>query len=239
MVISAGLAREAAPGRFVMIKCGGAAYLRRPLSFCDADEKAGTVTFLYRAGGAGTRELSLRKRGEYLDINGPLGAGYKVSGGKSAIVGGGIGAAPLLLLAKRLCEQAGAPDVFLGFQNAESVLLKREFSVLCDNFILMSDDGSAGEKGLVTDAFLCALEAGAAYGNIYACGPVQMYKALKRICGARGLSAQASFEQRMGCGIGACLVCACAVSAAPGPFMYKRVCADGPVFQLETVIFDD
>ena len=214
VVRSRELARGAAPGRFAMVKCGGGAYLRRPFGFCDADEAAGTATFMYRAGGAGTSQLAQRARGDVLDIVGPLGRGFDIFDGKHAIVCGGTGVFPMLLLAKRLRAQTAAkPDIFAGYRGRESMWLARELAEQADRFTPSTDDGSAGAAGTVADAFRDALDAGAAYDGVYACGPQAMLGALQQICGARGLNAQASLEQRMGCGVGACLACACAVAA--------------------------
>ena len=252
MVVDApGLADIAKPGQFAMLDCGPVSYLRRPLSFCDADADAGTVTFMYRVGGIGTRELAARKPGELLDSLGPLGDGFEVISGKTAVVGGGIGVFPLLLLVKRLCEAGAAPDVFIGFQTRADAVLYSEFSRYCEKCVLLSDDGSTGRKGFVTDAFAEALDGGAAYNRIYACGPAPMFMAIKHICETRGVSAQVSLEQRMGCGVGACLTCACKINAhadtgnimndglTDGAFTYARVCKDGPVFDINDVCLDD
>jgi dihydroorotate dehydrogenase electron transfer subunit len=201
------------------------------------------AAFMYRLQGAGTRALAGMRAGETVDAVGPLGNGFEILPGKSAIIGGGIGVFPLLLLARRLCANGAAPDVFAGFQNAESVVLSDEFKPFADNITLVSDDGSTGMKAFVTEAFLCALSGGAAYDNVYACGPVPMLKTLAGICETRAIKAQFTLEQRMGCGIGACLVCACAVksNAANGheASVYVRVCRDGPVFASDELIFED
>jgi len=224
-----------------MLKCGGAAYLRRPLSFCDVCERDGAATFLYRISGAGTKELSLRKAGEPLDIIGPLGNGFDIIRGRRAIVGGGIGLFPLLLLAKRLCGDGAAPDIYAGFRDAGAVVLENELKKYAADFTVVSDDGSTGVKALATEAFARALAGGARYDAVYACGPAPMLRALACICENEGIEARFSLEQRMGCGIGACLVCACAVKSDDGPDgeSYARVCADGPVFSPRVLSFDN
>ena len=220
---------------------------------------------MYRLSGVGTRELSRRKPGEELDILGPLGNGFDLTSAvadaaapaKAAVVGGGIGVFPMLLLSRRLYEAGMPPDIFIGFRDSKSSALTRELGGFSDNINIMSDDGSIGGKGPVTDAFVSAVGAGAVYGRVYACGPVPMLRALRNICETAGVTAQFSMEQRMGCGIGACLVCACAVNAdtpatggknapetggknAPdsGIFTYARVCRDGPVFSSDEIIFE-
>ena len=243
------LAGTAAPGQFVMIKCGGGAYLRRPFSFCDICEATGAAVIMYRLAGAGTQSLSKLAPGDELDVLGPLGKGFESLSCKAAIVGGGIGIFPLLLLARRLHEMGNAPDVYAGYHDSGSVVLESEFQSLSSGYTLVSDDGSTGVKGYVTDAFAEALANGAKYDAVYACGPVPMLSALKTICDRNSIRAQFSLEQRMGCGIGACLVCACAVkydnaghtggAALPGVVKYARVCSDGPVFSSDKLVFQD
>ena len=224
------LAENAGPGQFAMVKCDGSgvgggnggggsggAYLRRPFCFCDACPEDGVAAFMYEVKGVGTTALARLGAGETLDVLGPLGNGFDVLPGKSAIIGGGIGAFPLLLLAKRLCGvDGGPPDIFLGFRDAGAATLVDELRRLSSRLYVVSDDGSIGEKGLVTGAFRAALDAGGHYERIYACGPQPMYRALKPICEAGGVPAQVSLEQRMGCGIGACLVCACRLAVGRG-----------------------
>jgi len=232
---------EAEPGQFAMIKCGAGAYLRRPFSICDIDAGTSAVTFLYRITGAGTNLLSFRKAGETLDVVGPLGRGYDITPGAIAVVGGGIGVFPLLLLSKRLNGIGVKPDVFVGYREAESVVLDDELKSAARDFILVSDDGSAGGKGFVTDAFAKAAGYAGKYDMVYACGPVPMLKELRDICGARGIKAQFSLEQRMGCGIGACLSCVCALKSDKDNYgySYARVCKDGPVFAADSVAFEN
>ena len=260
------MARAAAPGQFAMLACGGEAYLRRPFSYCDADAAHGVSVFIYRIAGAGTRALSGRAAGEALNTLGPLGNGFEAPAGgcgdgasganvgadigscdgKAVLIGGGIGVFPLLFLAKRL-RGAGRPaDVFAGYRDRASVVLADELAACADTFRMTSDDGSAGAKGLVTGALRAAVEGGKKYGRAYACGPAPMLKELAKICAEHGLPARASLEQRMGCGVGACLTCACAVKtgaggaaeSAGGGAAYARVCKDGPVFNLQDVVFD-
>ena len=252
LVFVSGELAAAAPGQFVMLKCGDGVYLRRPFSICDTDVKTQAATVMYGLTGAGTRLLSMLKKGDALDVVGPLGNGYElppggcgggtsavIGGGTAAVIGGGIGVFPLLLLSKRLNEISIKPDIYTGYRNADCVVLEREFLRLSGKYALMSDDGSAGDKGFVTDAFAAALERGEKYGAVYACGPAPMLKTLQSICAERGINAQFSLEQRMGCGIGACLSCACALKSGEDneAYFYARVCRDGPVFFSDDVIF--
>ena len=165
---------------------------------------------------------------------------------------------PLLLLAKKLRSRGICPDIFTGYLNKSSVVLEEELRSYARNFYLSSDDGSIGTKGYVTISFTNAINAGAVYDSVYACGPEPMLRALQNICDTRGMTAQFSVEQRMGCGIGACLVCACAVKAGykiektdscavntcsaknadtAGQVEYARVCKDGPVFYSHDLYF--
>ena len=241
-------AATVAPGQFVMLKCGGGAYLRRPFSICDIPDEAGAATIMYRLTGAGTQAVSLLRAGGTLDIIGPLGKGFDVLPDKAAVVGGGIGLFPLILLARRLCEGDGAPDIFVGFRNNGSVVLEHELACFSKSLTIVSDDGSVGVKGFVTEAFEKALVRGEKYSVVYACGPVPMLVVLKGICEKFGVYAQFSVEERMGCGIGACLVCACAVKLSGGAgggsdtdagsetYTYVRACRDGPVFSAEDLM---
>ncbi|MDR3122120.1 MAG: dihydroorotate dehydrogenase electron transfer subunit [Clostridiales bacterium] len=257
------LARAAKPGQFAAVRCGGPdAYLRRPLGICDADAAAGSVTLLSQVKGKGTRALTEYVYGHMLDVLGPLGNGFDLSGFEresaggraAAVVGGGIGLFPLLLLTKRLRALGFAPDVFLGFRDRQSAVLLEEFKRAAGRLFCASDDGSLGEAGLVTAPFARAQKVGGGesgvvrYRDVFACGPAPMLRAVQRICGEAGTDAQLSLEQRMGCGVGACLVCACAIrdpalaragQAGPDDFWYKRVCRDGPVFPAKAVVFDE
>jgi dihydroorotate dehydrogenase electron transfer subunit len=248
-------ARGFGPGRFAHIRLpSDKMLLRRPISFNHVDEAEGCATFVYQVVGEGTELLSTLKKGERLDALAPLGRGFwKPEGiGKAALVGGGMGAAPLRMLPEAWPDVAF--DAYLGFRGGQYAYQVKEFGALAQNLYLCSDDGTLGDKGFVT----CLLDDCpdlSAYDAIYACGPAPMLKALQKLLADRALSCasqalsgpkgkkggevpcQASLEERMGCGVGACLVCNCRVREG-GEWRYRRVCKDGPVFELMEVDFD-
>lgn len=228
------LASGAVPGQFLHIACGDGHILRRPISICDVE--GDIVRFLFEIRGEGTRVLADRRAGDLLDILGPLGRGYDTRGVESALViGGGIGVYPLLLTARSI---DGTCDGALGFRSACRVVLKKEFSTLCRSLEITTDDGSEGQKGLVTAAARKLLENNR-YNKIFACGPAVMLKEVKRLSQEFSISCEISMEQRMGCGIGGCLVCVCKTKGADGQQNYSRVCRDGPVFDAKEVVFDE
>lgn len=212
-----------APGQFVNIKLDGF-YLRRPLSVCDVAD--GTLTLIYKTVGSGTRYLSTLKNGEKLDILTGLGNGYDTSksGGSPLLIGGGVGVPPLYLLAKKLVSQGKTPAAVLGFGSADDVFLKDELEALGVKVYITTIDGSYGEKGIVTD-IIKRLD----YSYFYACGPEAMLRAL---CENTKTSGQLSFEERMGCGFGACMGCSCMTLTGA-----KRICKEGPVLEKEEIIW--
>lgn len=229
------LASQAKPGQFIHVKCGKEFSLRRPISICDAS--GANLTFIFDVRGEGTKWLSQRKVGEKLDILGPLGNGYRVENVKRAlVVGGGIGIYPLLLTAKNV----EVCDAVLGFRNKDYVLLEENFREVCRNVAITTDDGSYGEKGLVTLPMERLVEENK-YDVIYACGPLRMLEAIADVAKKQGIPCQVSMEQRMGCGIGACLVCACKVKSGMSDleWKYSHVCKDGPVYDAEEVCFHE
>ena len=212
-------------GEFVHLEIPGV-YLRRPLSVCDSEE--GRLVLLYKTVGEGTRVLATLPEGSKLSVLTGLGRGFDASAcSQSALlVGGGLGAAPLYLLAKELKRQGKKVTAVLGFNKADEIVLCDEFKVLCDGFALATLDGSVGVKGFVTDA-LRTLDP--AYDYFYTCGPMVMMKA---VCQALKGPGEASLEERMGCGAGFCY--GCSVQTAGGP---RRVCKDGPVFKKEEILW--
>lgn len=228
LLLEAGeIARSAAPGQFVHIACDGL-FLRRPLSICDAD--GSTLRVAFEARGAGTHWLAARTEGETLDLLGPLGRGFSLDGERILLVGGGLGAAPLLFAARRF---PGSADVVLGFRSQSAALLTREFKRVCRRVQIASEDGSLGERGLV-DAPARRLLESESYDRVLACGPRPMLRAVAAAASTAHVPCQISMEERMGCGVGACLVCAC--KTAEGG--YARVCKDGPVFDAGEVDLD-
>ena len=208
-------------GQFVNIQLDGL-FLRRPISVCDYDEKS--LTIVYKVVGKGTEQMAAMKAGEKLDILTGLGNGYDLTlaGEKPVLLGGGVGVPPMYNLAKKLTALGKDVKVILGFNTASEIFYEEEFKALGCDVTVTTVDGSYGIKGFVTDA-LKNID----YTYFYTCGPEPMLKAVYR---ASNTSGQMSFEERMGCGFGACMGCTIQVKSG-----YKRVCKDGPVFFREEV----
>ena len=225
------IAAAAQCGQFVHIACGEGNMLRRPISICLAED--GALHIVFQVKGSGTEWLAGRKEGDTLDVLGPLGHGFDVAalGAKPVFLGGGIGVPPMLQTAKCAKAAGAAPRAILGFRNQGAVILEDEFRAVCETFVT-TDDGSYARHGFVTDV-LKELVADAT--GVAACGPKPMLKAIAALAKDAGLPCQVSVEERMGCGIGACLVCACALKAENGETRYGHVCKDGPVFNAEEV----
>ncbi|MDR1158839.1 MAG: dihydroorotate dehydrogenase electron transfer subunit [Oscillospiraceae bacterium] len=221
-------------GQFAHIACGDALLLRRPISLCDCDEEAGVWRFVFEYKGPGTRYLAARKPGDTLDLLGPLGRGFtcEPEGPPTLLAGGGIGVPPLLLAARRL---TGAAHAVLGFRAAPLAVLTDELASLCARTAFCSDDGSLGTREF-TDAVVRRLLAETAYARVLACGPRPMLRAVAEAARAAGVPCEVSLEERMACGVGACLACACRVGREAGE-TFRRVCLDGPVFDAETVVW--
>lgn len=223
------MAEKAKAGQFLHVLCGGSSYLRRPISICDVIGK-NLIRFIFEVRGEGTRELAKRKPGDQLDILGPLGNGFTLpeegQNGAVLLIGGGIGIFPLLRLAKDL---GGTATALLGFRNKDSVMLANEFSKNCKNVFVATDDGSCGHRGFVTDILQNILRTNDV-AMLYTCGPKPMMKLVADMANEKNIPAQLSMEERMGCGIGACVTCTCNVNGAR-----KRVCKDGPVFYASEV----
>ncbi len=210
-------------GQFVNIKLEGL-YLRRPISVCDCEGDC--LTIIYKVVGIGTEKMSEMTLGEELDLLTGLGNGYdtSLSGDKPLLLGGGVGVPPLYMLAKKLVNEGKVPTVILGFNTADEVFYENEFKALGAEVIVTTVDGSYGLKGFVTTAM-----EGVNYSYFYTCGPEPM---LKAIYNATTTSGQMSFEERMGCGFGACMGCSCKTITG-----YKRICKEGPVMKKEEVLW--
>lgn len=219
-------------GQFVHISVPGF-FLRRPISICDIDKEQGTIRIVFQIKGKGTDALSKFEIGEKLDLLGPLGNGFKLfdSAKKVIVVGGGIGTPPMLAVAKHYGENATAIS---GFRTKDLVILQEDFKAQSNKTILCTDDGTAGEKGFVTDALSKCIEQEKP-DFIYACGPIVMLKAISEIAKNNGIHSQISLEERMACGVGACLGCAVKMKVLGNEF-YGHVCKNGPVFYSEEVI---
>lgn len=231
LTVEAGeLAKAAHPGQFAHIYVPGKT-LRRPISICGIDRAAQTLRFVFQIRGEGTAWLAGMRPGDALDILAPLGNGYSLGNTrqKAVFVGGGIGMPPLLEAAKAFGENA---MILAGFRNEESIILKEDFEKNGNRVLIATDDGSFGHHGLVTD-LLDNLD----FDVIFACGPTPMLKSVCNAAAARGVPCQISLEERMACGIGACLGCACRLKK-DGREFYGHVCKDGPVFDYETVMWE-
>ena len=211
------------PGGFVNIRLNGL-FLRRPISVYDSEP--GRLTILYKVVGRGTEQLAGMKPGETLDVLTGLGNGYDLSksGDTPLLLGGGVGVPPLYLLAKQLIAQGKKVRAVLGFNTAEEVFGEAEFKALGCGVTVTTADGSYGVKGFVTDALP------EEYSCFYTCGPEPMLRAVYR---ATKTSGQFSFEERMGCGFGACMGCSCKTITG-----YKRICREGPVLEKEEIIWE-
>ncbi|MBR2353517.1 MAG: dihydroorotate dehydrogenase electron transfer subunit [Clostridia bacterium] len=213
-----------ASGQFINIKLEGL-YLRRPISVYDRDEES--VTIIYKVVGKGTEQMRAMKVGETLDVLTGLGNGYdlSVSGDKPLLLGGGVGVPPLYMLAKKLIGEGKQVSVILGFNTKSEVFCEEEFRALGAHVTVTTVDGSYGVKGFVTGPM-----AEMDYTYFYTCGPEPMLKAIYNTAKTSG---QFSFEERMGCGFGACMGCSCKTITG-----YKRICKDGPVMRKEEILWE-
>lgn len=212
-----------ASGQFVNIKLQGF-FLRRPISVCDCED--GMLTIIYKAVGKGTAVMAEMQGGEQLDVLTGLGNGYDLSpcGDKPLLLGGGAGVPPMYMLCKQLLAMGKKVSVILGFNSVDEVFFEREFKELGADVTVTTANGSVGIKGFVTDAMKTA-----DYTYFYTCGPEPMLKAIDKTAVTGG---QLSFEERMGCGFGACMGCSCKTK-----YGNKRICKDGPVLKREEVIW--
>lgn len=227
------IAALAVPGQFAQVAAEGF-FLRRPISICDIDKEKGTLRLVFEVRGKGTEKLSELNKGGVIDIIAPLGNGFKTleKGKKCVCIGGGIGTPPMLGIAKEYGENA---TVISGFRNMAAVILQEDFKSCGAHTVLCTDDGSAGKKGFVTDALAEVLKTEKP-DIIYACGPMIMLKYITKMAADSGIYCQVSLEQRMACGVGACLVCVCR-TVKDGESFLSHVCKDGPVFNAEEVDF--
>ena len=223
MVLRGDTSAITASGQFVNIQLDGL-FLRRPISVCDYDNE--TLTIIYKVVGKGTERMSAMNASEKLDILTGLGNGYdlSLSGAAPVLLGGGVGVPPMYNLAKNLVAQGKSVTVILGFNTARECFYEDEFKTLGCNVQVTTVDGSYGKQGFVTDALP------ENYTYFYTCGPEPMLKAVYK---ATSTSGQMSFEERMGCGFGACMGCSCKTITG-----YKRICKEGPVMKKEEILWD-
>lgn len=212
-----------APGQFVNLLVEGC-YLRRPISVCDVEDNV--LTIIYKTVGKGTKIMSGLPVGKKIDVLSGLGNGFDVSAGgeKPLLIGGGVGVPPLYKLCKDLIKRGARPIAALGFNTAEEAFYEEEFKALGAETILATADGSRGTKGYVTDVIK-----NLTYSYFYACGPKSMFRAVEKTVKSNG---EYSFEERMGCGFGACMGCSCMTKNGA-----KRICKEGPVLKRGEIIW--
>lgn len=221
------------PGQFVDVRCEGFT-LRRPISICEIDRENSRLRLVFEIRGDGTRQLAQVNPGESLDMLAPLGNGFNLgkTSRRAVFVGGGIGVPPLLEAAKPF---GGNADVILGFRTASAAILEEDFVRSGSHVTLVTEDGSAGEKGFITLPLIRRLEKDAC-DVIFACGPRPMLKVVAQEAEKHGVPCFVSMEARMACGVGACLSCACK-TIFEGKEQYQHVCKNGPVFDAKRIVW--
>ena len=224
MILEGDTSEITRPGTFVNLKLSGK-FLRRPISVCNVE--GSLLTLVYKVVGAGTEQMSGMPKGTEIDILTGLGNGYDVeqAGASPLLLGGGVGVPPLYLLARRLVEKGLRPRVVLGFNTFSEIFYEEEFRALGCDVAVTTVDGSRGVRGFVTDAM------GEGYTHFFTCGPEPMLKAVYRATETDG---QLSFEERMGCGFGACMGCSCKTVTGN-----KRICKEGPVLTKGDIIWEN
>lgn len=255
------VASNSRPGQFLHVRCGDTLdpLLRRPISIHAVDREKGEITLLYRVAGKGTALLSEKKEGERISLLGPLGRGFSMPAGTGGIcvVAGGIGIAPLYFLLRELSRRKIYAAAFLGAPTGRQLICADEIKELGHTVFPATDDGSAGFHGTVAELFdlysripADGCGGGGRYAGqpelpgkppfemVYACGPKGMLKEVCEILSQANINGEIAFEERMGCGLGACLSCVCKTVDAERGFRYRRTCVDGPVFPAGEVIWD-
>jgi len=224
------LAKKALCGQFIHVDCGDNFTLRRPISICEINDTS--LRFIFDVRGKGTSALSLKKVGDTINVLGPLGNTFGLPDKKALVLGGGIGIYPLLELSKQI-----KPDtISLGFRSKELITLKNEFKPLTNNLVIATDDGSYGFSGNALAAVIDRINKGD-FEVVYACGPLPMIKAIKEITDKINIECQISLEERMGCGIGACLCCTVKTpDDTELGFKHLHVCKNGPIFNAREVL---
>ena len=220
------------PGQFVHIRCGDGLLLRRPISVCTCveDSSSDFIRIVFEARGEGTAWLASRSVGDCLDVLGLLGNGFTMKPeGRYILVGGGIGVPPMLG-----CANMGHATAILGFRSADRVMMVDEFRDVCTDVLVATDDGTAGHYGFVDALVRQVLEKDGTFDGVLACGPKPMLNSVRRVAEAFNIPCQVSMEERMGCGVGACLVCTCDMQDGKR----KHVCKDGPIFDSKEVNWD-
>ena len=233
------IVRLAKPGQFIEIKVSKTyePFLRRPISIYNLNKEEGILEFIFQTKGRGTNFLSETEEGEFLDVLGPLGNGtFDIKNCKNiAIIGGGIGTFPLYELAKENSKKVNI-NTYLGFRNKDYVVLEDEFKVQSNNLVITTDDGSYGKLGFAINYLKEDIEK-LKIDGIFACGPLPMLRGVKELAESKNIYCQVSLEQRMACGIGACMGCSVKQNTTDDTISYYRVCKDGPVFDCTNVDF--
>lgn len=250
------IAETARPGQFVHISCGSTLdpLLRRPLSIHAAERDKGRVFLFYKVIGKGTALLSRHNKGDNISVLGPLGHGFSAPAKHTQViaVAGGLGIAPLYFFLQELASAATVAEVFLGAVTEKQLFYKDEIAHMGHQVLLSTDDGSCGYQGTVTALLTEHLQEntnhgglglklrrqGGAEARVYACGPRGMLRQLTNIIVKAGVSGEVSLEERIGCGVGACLSCACKTKTEENNWRYRRVCVEGPVFPAKEVIWE-
>lgn len=229
------IAGIACPGQFVQVRIPNMP-LRRPISLANINADKDLIRIIFEIKGEGTKILAQYREGDNIDILGPLGKGFTIlpPDKKVYLIGGGIGVPPLLPLAG---YYGGNATVITGFRNAKAVILDDDFQKCFNEHIICTDNGSMGVKGFVTDVLSERLESGERPDMIYACGPKPMLQKVAQLANDFSIECEISMEERMACGVGACLGCSCKTKDHDGSSSYAHVCKDGPVFNSKEVIF--
>lgn len=236
--ISPEIAIMCEPGQFVHVKVNSLSspLLRRPLSIYDADKKLGSITLLYKVVGEGTGLLTRVSTKEYIDVMGPLGKGFNIKppGGQILMIGGGVGIAPLIYLARVLKEKNYQIKVLHGTASRRDLVAFQKLREIGVDFLPATEDGSAGHKGLVTELLNKKINP-AQIDFIYSCGPEVMMSAVAQYALKNNIPGQVSLEEHMACGVGACLGCARKLKSTDEDFV--KICKDGPVFDIDSIEF--
>ncbi|MGB9802787.1 dihydroorotate dehydrogenase electron transfer subunit [Desulfofundulus sp.] len=236
------IASSAAPGQFILVRCndGLDPLLRRPLSIHGVNREKGQLFLLYQVKGRGTALLAAKRKGEQLKVMGPLGRGFTLlePGRRVILVGGGIGVAPLVFLGQELVQRNNRVYLLLGARSAEQLPVEKGVYAVPFELSVATDDGSRGYHGPVTHLLEKMLATGGA-DMVYACGPRDMLRETALLLARYGVPGEFSLEERMGCGVGACLSCVCKTAGKGSePFQYRRVCVEGPVIPVEQLVWD-
>ncbi len=243
VIFSPYICREARPGQFVNVRCSPEGMfdplLRRPFGIFDIEEKFNVFSLLYWVKGKGTRFLSRLEKGDFLDFIGPLGKDIELAGAKNNIllIGGGIGIAPLYLIAKHARGMKKNIFFVAGFKDKSYLRWEEDLIELKIDHTVFTEDGSLGNKGMVSDYIRASIKLFADY-DVYCCGPKEMLKTLQNIFRKKSNKVTVLLEEKMACGVGVCNGCVVKISKGKRGFLYKKICRDGPAFNLGEVIFD-